>query len=812
LPDFGDAIHTASVIAFATLWLGLVTGAVPVELLVGPEVAKVELALDGEPCATIAAAPWTAACELGPELAPHELVARAYDAQGAPLGDARQWLNLPRDAAELEVAIAPDPASPSRLRARLAWAGPGGAAPLAVRATLDGVPLALAADSASVALPPLGAGAAKLLRVEAQFPGGATAVRELAVGGDLAEQIAQELTGVPVELLGRQAPASLSDGERELPIVALEKGDADLVAVLDPSALAALDALARSGGKQRMSRGGIGLGGSGSPSSRTVAVEERGQVPLPDGARLRLVWPVAASRRQGEMRYDLFATSPERTAADGDLLAQLRLAAMLPPANEPPRIADAVALAALTAAQPGRRRAVLLVVGGDAVDASTYDVARVRRFLDRLRVPLVVWSTAAPSPAVAAAWGEVEVVTSLPRAESAARRLDALLGRQRIAWVEGRHLPQRLVAGAEGRLRLATADHTATTRGDSSAVYKPATTADDSTLQAPATADSDRPVRELDDDVAVDTNVGTTDGAASRGEATDASAAALATAATAPPQLPAGLPVRALAPFSLATDVRDERLLATVGTVAAALPADFEARFGLSAAAEGTLVLFARGADFRDWLAAEGGGDPAVEGLARHGVAAFAVEDLRSDEVTALMVHELSHLLVRAATGRQLPPWLDEGLVEELAISRRDARGHTVPGSLRVRSTSRSTSATALPGRARYERTISGPGAALITLLRGPRPPLAELLAMPPSTFTAASGRPERYAVAAFFVRYLLDADGGRWRQPFRAFLAAVAAGGPADTVALEAALGVSLAELQGRFDPWLRRTAQTLR
>ena len=319
-------------------------------------------------------------------------------------------------------------------------------------------------------------------------------------------------------------------------------------------------------------------------------------------------------------------------------------------------------------------------------------------------------------------------------------------------------------------------------------------------------------MRELDDDVAVDTNVGTTDGAASRGEVTDASAASLATVAAAPPQPPAGLPVRALAPFSLATDVRDERLLATVGTVAAALPADFEARFGLSAAAEGTLVLFARGADFRAWLAAEGGGDPAVEGLARHGVAAFAVEDLRSDEVTALMVHELSHLLVRAAAGRQLPPWLDEGLVEELAISRRDARGHTVPGSLRVRSTVRSTSATALPGRARYERTISGPGAALITLLRGPRPPLAELLAMPAATFTAASGRPERYAVAAFFVRYLLDADGERWRQPFRAFLAAVAAGGPADAAALEAALGVSLAELQGRFDPWLRRTAQTLR
>ena len=801
-------------IAFATLWLGLVTGTVPVELLVGAEVARVEVRLDGETCAKLEEPPWAASCELGSELAPHELVAVGFDAQGAAVGEARQWLNLPREAAELEVALTSEAGPPPRWVARLAWAGPGGAAPVEVRATLDGEPLALAADSASFTLPRAGAGAAKLLRVEAEFPGGARAVRELAVGGDVAEEIAQELTGMPVELVGRAAPSSLSDGERELPLVAIEKGEADLVAVLDPGALAALDELAQAGNKKRVARagiGGVGFGTGGNPGSRTLAVESRARVMVPDGARLRLVWPVAESRRQGEVRYDLFATSPERTAADGGLLEQLLLAAMLPPSSSPPRLADAVALAALTAAQPGRRRAVLLVLGGEPVDASTYDVARVRRFLDRLRVPLVVWSTAPPSPAVAASWGEVEAVTSLPRAESAARRLDALLGRQRIAWVQGRHLPQRLVAGAEGRLRLATADHAATTGGDSSAVHTPATTADDSTIQAPATADLDRPVREIDDDVAVDTNVGTTDGAGPRGEVTT-SAASLATAAAAPPQLPAGLPVRALAPFSLATDVRDERLLATVGAVAAALPADFEARFGLRAAAGGTLVLFARGADFRAWLAAEGGGDPAVEGLARHGVAAFAVEDLRSDEVTALMVHELSHLLVRAAAGRQLPPWLDEGLVEELAISGRDARGHTVPGSLRVRSTVRSTSATALPGRARYERTITGPGAALITLLRGPRPPLAELLAMPPSTFTAASGRPERYAVAAFFVRYLLDGDGERWRQPFRAFLATVAAGGPADAAALEAALGVSLAELQGRFDPWLRRTAQTLR
>ncbi|HXT52148.1 MAG TPA: hypothetical protein VN811_13980 [Thermoanaerobaculia bacterium] len=806
-------------IAFATLWLGLVTGNVPVELLVGAEVARVEVRLDGEICSTLSEPPWSASCELGEELAPHELVALAFDAEERSVGEARQWLNLPREAAELEVAIARKVGPPPRLVARLAWAGPGGAAPTAVRATLDGEALAISTDSTGFTLPAPAAGAAKLLRVEAAFPGGATAVRELAVGGDVAEQITQELTGVPVEAIGRDAPRALSDGERELPIVAIEQGEADLVAVLDPSALAGLDELARTGGRQRLARGGIGIGVGASPGSRAVSVDERAHVPLPEGARLRLVWPIAASRRQGELRYDLFATSPERTAADGSLLAQLRLAAMLPPSSESPRLADAVALAALTAAQPGRRRAVLLVVGGGTTDASLHDAARVRRFLDRLRVPLVVWSTTAATANAAATWGEVETVTSVPRLEAAASRLDALLGRQRIAWVEGRHLPQRLVP-ADRRLRMATSEAEAPRDGEPEGRARRgddrgATTgnANDIATAADVEAVGDNSSRGAGDALADDAAPGDVDvetGVASGGELTDF-AGAPGDAPAAPPQLPAGLPLRPLPPFSLATDVRDERLLGIVGAAAAALPVDFEARFGLRVVPQGTLVLFARTADFRSWLAAEGGGDLAVDGFARHGVAALAVEHQKSEEVTALMVHELSHLLVRVATGRQLPAWLEEGLPEELAIGRRDGRGHTVPGSLRIRTSTRGVGGPARV-RSAYERTIVGPAAALIALVRGPRPPLSELLAMPWETFTAASGRPDRYAAAAFFVRFLLDGEDRRRREPFRAFLANVAAGGPADAKALEAALGVELPRLQSRFDAWLRRTAQTLR
>ncbi|HXT22185.1 MAG TPA: hypothetical protein VN923_15635, partial [Thermoanaerobaculia bacterium] len=665
-------------IAFATLWLGLVSGTVPVELLAGAEVARIELRLDDVPCAAIAAPPWKADCELGPELAPHVLEASAFDVRGRPLGHVQQWLNLPRDPAELEVALDREPGSPPRLLARLAWAGPAGASPTAVRATLDGEPLALQPGATTIELPPAAPGAAKLLRVEAEFPGGAVASREIAVGGDLAAQIALELTGLPVEPLGRSDGATLSDGARELPVVALEKGDADLVAVIDPSALPALAKLAREGNKQRVSRGGIGIGAGATPGTRTLNSDARAKVPIPDGARLRLVWPVAESRLQGQLRYDLFATSPERTSADGSLLDQLERAAMMPASPAQPRLADAVALAALTAAQPGRRRAVVLVLGGEPVDASLYDASRVRRFLDRLRVPLLVWSVAPPAPSVTAAWGDAETVSSVQRLEGAARRLDALVQRQRIAWVEGTHLPQRLVPGPGAALRLASAEpRAATDEGDAAsaiaAALRQSRGAADVASESNAELDVDTAGGDVSTAAAPDADVEPSAASAVEvAEAADDAAAAAerspapASESAAVPEVPTGLARRPLPPFSLASDVGDERLIVRLGAVAAALPADFGDRFGLRAPPAGTLILFARSAEFHRWLEEQGGGDAAIEGFARNGVAALAVEHLHGDEVAALMVHELGHLLGRAAMGRQLPPWLEEGLAEEL--------------------------------------------------------------------------------------------------------------------------------------------------
>ncbi|MGH9464357.1 MAG: hypothetical protein ACRD0X_01840, partial [Thermoanaerobaculia bacterium] len=94
------------------------------------------------------------------------------------------------------------------------------------------------------------------------------------------------------------------------------------------------------------------------------------------------------------------------------------------------------------AAAGARRRAVLLVLGADPADASQFAPETVRGYLQALRVPLVVWR--AGRATTATAWGGAIDVSTVPRLETAAKDLRRALERQRIVWVEGTHLPQRI--------------------------------------------------------------------------------------------------------------------------------------------------------------------------------------------------------------------------------------------------------------------------------------------------------------------------------------------------------------------------------
>jgi len=75
----------------------------------------------------------------------------------------------------------------------------------------------------------------------------------------------------------------------------------------------------------------------------------------------------------------------------------------------------------------------------------------VRRYLGQLGVPLLVWSARGEDHELDRLWGEVIDVSSLAHLERAVEDLEGLLDRQRIVWLNGRHLPQRIELGGEGK-------------------------------------------------------------------------------------------------------------------------------------------------------------------------------------------------------------------------------------------------------------------------------------------------------------------------------------------------------------------------
>jgi hypothetical protein len=103
------------------------------------------------------------------------------------------------------------------------------------------------------------------------------------------------------------------------------------------------------------------------------------------------------------------------------------------PSSQPLQFADAVAVAGVKVVAGGLRRAVVLV-GGGRRDASRHDPLVVRHYLASIGVPLFVWSLHETGD-LAAAWGEVEDISSPSDLRRAVERVRAALNSQRIAWV-----------------------------------------------------------------------------------------------------------------------------------------------------------------------------------------------------------------------------------------------------------------------------------------------------------------------------------------------------------------------------------------
>src|SRR3954463_8085945 len=236
-------------IAFVTLLLGLISGGYPIEVTVGGPVAAVEFTLDGTAAGRIEHPPWIRRIDLGADILPHQLVARALDSQGKEIASATQWINLPRPPAEVQIVLESDGQKGPRA-ARLTWQSVNGVNPGSTDLTLDGEPLTVD-GSGRAALPAKDLGSLHVLSAQLWFPPGVTAHRDVAYGGQYGSEVSTELTALPVRVRpGAPFPSNPAElkgwfalGDQPRPVAAVEDGRATVIRVRVPAGPEVLDKL-----------------------------------------------------------------------------------------------------------------------------------------------------------------------------------------------------------------------------------------------------------------------------------------------------------------------------------------------------------------------------------------------------------------------------------------------------------------------------------------------------------------------------------------------------------------------------------------
>lgn len=421
-------------ITFVTLFLSLVHGIHPVQVAVDGSVARVEIVLDERRVTTLTRPPWSTSCDFGLPLAPHELEAVAYDAEGDRLGVARQLVNLPRPPAEVGIALESDAGGPPA-RARVFWEAAVPADALAVQVTLDGRPLT-ADEQGGYPLPTCDPERAHIVNAEVQLPDGVEANAAASFGGPYGSRASSELTAVPI-LCRRRPPdlarlegAVLVDGG-EASVVAVERLGARVYLVRDERALRDLARVLRRGAVA-----GQRFGLSRDQVSRSLD-------PARDRFHIVLTRPLIRKGR------GLFRTSAGSNLVYRDWSWLGATFTADAEAGGRQQLADAVAVAGVHAAGRGAPRAVVLLVSGAVQDYSTFGPVEVRSFLEALRVPLYVWSTAGED---AGWWGPAVDVSRPEGVARAVKRLKRDLGRQWIVWIKGTPMINHveLAAGARG--------------------------------------------------------------------------------------------------------------------------------------------------------------------------------------------------------------------------------------------------------------------------------------------------------------------------------------------------------------------------
>ena len=388
--------------------------------------------------------------DLGRELAPHELVARAFDSDGHEVARARQFLNVPRPPAEVSLLLERN-SEGLGVAVRLAWQSLLGTPPRRIEVTFDGRPLDVR-NPARVRLPELTPDAVHLISAEVEFSPTVVSRAGIVLGAHSESEASSELTGVPVRVSSGATlppPAAASGwfrkGNEPLRVVAVEKGSALVLVVRDTDHS---EALAKLGSGART----LFIRGEGGSLPRYDPEATRFENRLADADRIRFLWPRANRAAGSEMPTELFDASRDFAGNFAGIHWLLTHVSHPIPRGSGERFADAVAIAGLQASAGYTRRAVVLVLGQQTDDASGYPPGLVRSYLAKIRVPLFVWSLE-PKTAdrVAAAWGEPQDISSYPKFKAAFDRLRRELDSQQLVWLEGRHLPQEIALSREAR-------------------------------------------------------------------------------------------------------------------------------------------------------------------------------------------------------------------------------------------------------------------------------------------------------------------------------------------------------------------------
>ena len=252
-----------------------------------------------------------------------------------------------------------------------------------------------------------------------------------------------------------------------------------------------------------------------------------------------------------------------------------------------------------------------------------------------------------------------------------------------------------------------------------------------------------------------------------------------------------------LAGYRFYTDVWDSSMLEEMGRVLAGLEETYTRRYGLELLGRprGAVVLYGQRRALEELQRLEGLEGLPATGHAAGGVAALVVGNRPRHEVISTLVHEVAHLMHRRAVGPALPPWLDEGLSDDLANLPIDGDGRLLTSGWSGRR---------VQGEVRvvYEGALASLRVSSREMQAGRAPSLERLMGYDWQEFVLSPRSRLHYDLSAFFIRHLLDDPVSG--PAFRAFLSASARGEEISPEALRRWLDRPWVEIQADFAQWL--------